>query len=175
MPAFTLSGTDVLGILFRSLVVYVVVLGGMRIMGKREMGQLAPFDLVMILLIANAVQNAMVGSDTSLLGGIVAAVALFSANWLVGFVASKSERFERFIVGKPTLLVNDGRVLEENMRRENVTMDELKAALHEHGIGNVSEVSLAMLEIDGDISMVARDSTDFRRYRRRVRQVKHGT
>lgn len=171
---FQLLGVPVVQIIVRCVVVYLVVLGGMRLMGKREMGQLAPFDLVLILLVANAVQNAMVGSDTSLLGGLVAAATLLVINALVALVASRDKAARKILVGKPSVLVRDGVPNDAVMRREGVTKEELDAAIHEHGVRDLADVSMAILEIDGDISVVARDSDTVHRSHRRVRQVKHG-
>lgn len=159
-------------IALRAVIVYVAVLAGLRLAGKREIGQFTPFDLVLILLIANAVQNAMVGPDTSLLGGLVAAAALLVINAVVSRVVSRDRGLQRLALGTPTLLVNDGKLLADHMRREDVTEDELLTALREHGIDSVEDAKLVVLEIDGTISVVPRDSK-IMRGRRRVRQVKH--
>src|SRR5437870_6349873 len=103
------------GIAARTALVYVGLVVGLRLMGKREIGQMTIFDLVVILLIANAVQNAMVGQDTSLQGGILAAAVLLVVNRLVAFLGLRSGRFGRLIEGTPTVLVQDGKFVEPHL------------------------------------------------------------
>jgi len=160
-------------IVLRCFVVYVVVLLGLRLSGKRQIGQFTPFDLVLILLIANAVQNAMVGPDTSLLGGLIAAMSLLAINAIVSRVVSSDTLAQRLALGTPTLLVSDGRLILEHMRREGVTENELLTALREHGLDSIDDAKLVVLEIDGTISVVPKDAKVMRG-RRRVRQIKHG-
>ena len=143
-----------LEILLRTAAVYLVILVGLRLAGKREIGQLTVFDLVVLLLIANAVQNAMVGPDTSLVGGILAAVVLLLINVLVARLRFKWPRLRRWLEGTPTLLVLHGDVISGNLRREGVDEDILSAALREHGIADISGVEMAVLETDGSISVV---------------------
>jgi uncharacterized membrane protein YcaP (DUF421 family) len=144
-------------IVARTLIIYMVVLLGVRLSGKREVGQMTPFDLTLLLLISNAVQNAMTGPDTSLLGGVVAAATLLIVNYLVAEVSGLNRRFRRVIQGSPTLLVHNGEVLESHMAREHVSFDELMRALREHGICNLQDVALAVLEVDGSISCLKYD------------------
>jgi uncharacterized membrane protein YcaP (DUF421 family) len=166
-------GTPALLIVLRSIVVYLVLVVGFRLAGKREIGQFTPFDLVLILLIANAVQNAMVGSDTSLVGGIIAAVTLLGINWIVGAFVKHNPEMRRAALGEPTVLVQDGATIPSGMDREDVTEEELLAAIREHGFGAISDVRLAVLEVDGSISVVPQGANVIRT-RRRVRQIKHG-
>ena len=142
------------GITVRTLAVYLALLVGLRVSGKREMGQMTVFDLVVLLLLANAVQNAMVGPDTSLLGGILAAGVLLAANALVAGMGLRSPRFRRLVEGAPTLLVLHGKIIPQNMRREEVDEESLLAALREHGLADISQADMAVLEIDGSISVV---------------------
>ena len=146
-----------LQIVLRTVVVYLVVLAGVRLSGKREVGQMTPFDLTLLLLISNSVQNAMTGPDTSLAGGVVAAVTLLVLNYLIAEVSGGNRRFRRFIQGQPTLLVHDGEVISSHLAREHVSMDELQRALREHGIGSYHDVALAVLEVDGSISCLKYD------------------
>ncbi|MCC6382697.1 MAG: DUF421 domain-containing protein [Dehalococcoidia bacterium] len=132
---------------------------------------MAPFDLVLILLIANAVQNAMVGSDSSLVGGLLAAFVLLFLNLLVGRFNERVPVVERFLEGTPAVLVSDGQVVEANMRKEGIDRQELEQALREHGVADIAGVELAVLEIDGDISVVPK-SDGARRTRRHFRQLK---
>src|SRR5438045_6318588 len=120
----------VLGEIFvRTLVIYTVVLVGMRLSGKREVGQMTPFDLTLLLLLRNAVQNAMTGPDTSVLGGIVAASTLLVLNYLVADLSGWNRRFRKFVHGQPSLLIHDGKVITAHMAREHLCMDELEQAL----------------------------------------------
>lgn len=144
-------------IVLRTAVVYLVVLLGVRLSGKREVGQMTPFDLVLLLLISNSVQNAMTGPDTSVLGGVAAAVTLLLLNYGVGELSGFNRRFRKVVEGQPSLLVHDGKVITEHMKKEHVSMDELQRALREHGISTCSEVALAVLEVDGAISCLKYD------------------
>jgi uncharacterized membrane protein YcaP (DUF421 family) len=154
----------------RSLVVYAVVLVGLRAGGRRELGQLTPFDLVVVLLIANAVQNAMVGPDTSLEGGLVAAVTLLVANAGVARLRMRSARVRQLVEGVPVVLVQHGELVAANLAREGITEQEVEAAIREHGeVGDLSEVALAVLETDGSVSVVPM-SANVHRSRRRLRQ-----
>lgn len=141
-------------IVLRTLVVYAFILGGLRLSGKREVGQLAPFDFALILLIANAVQNAMVGPDTSLVGGLVAAGVLLLVNWGLGRLAARHRRVERLVRGRARLLVRHGRIDHENLQAEGLTHEDLLQALRESGCATVEECRLAVLETDGSISVI---------------------
>jgi uncharacterized membrane protein YcaP (DUF421 family) len=146
-----------LQIVLRTGVIYVLVLIGVRLSGKREVGQMTPFDLTLLLLLSNSVQNAMTGPDTSLLGGAVAASTLLLMNYLVGTISGKNRRVRRVIEGEPSLLVHDGKIIESHMAREHVSLDELHRALREHGINHCDQVALAVLEVDGSISCLKYD------------------
>jgi len=146
-----------LEIFLRTGVIYIVVLAGVRLSGKREVGQMTPFDLTLLLLISNAVQNAMTGPDTSLVGGVVAAATLLVLNYLVAEVSGGNRRFRKFVEGQPSLLVHDGKVIAAHMAKEHVSMDELQRALREHGIATCNDVALAVLEVDGSISCLKYD------------------
>src|SRR3982750_1153781 len=105
-------------VIVRTIVVYVALLVGLRLAGKRELGQMNAFDLVVILVVSNAVQNAMVGPDTSLTGGLLAAMVLRAANWVVDQLDLRWGWFHRRIAGQPSLLVNRGRFVDDHLRRE---------------------------------------------------------
>jgi uncharacterized membrane protein YcaP (DUF421 family) len=148
----------VLGEIFlRTMAIYLVVLIGVRLSGKREVGQMTPFDLTLLLLISNSVQNAMTGSDTSLIGGIVAAITLLLMNYLIAEFSGGNRRFRKFVQGQPSLLVHDGEVILSHMAKEHVSMDELERALREHGITTYHDVALGVLEVDGSISLLKYD------------------
>jgi uncharacterized membrane protein YcaP (DUF421 family) len=158
MSGALFPGSQVLlQIVLRTGVVYLLVLIGVRVSGKREVGQMTPFDLVLLLLLSNSVQNAMTGPDTSLAGGAIAACTLLILNYLVADLSGTNRRFRRWIQGQPSLLVHDGKTLEAHMAREHVSMDELHRALREHGINNIDQVALAVLEVDGSISCLKYD------------------
>jgi uncharacterized membrane protein YcaP (DUF421 family) len=144
-------------IVLRTAVIYFVVLLGVRLSGKREVGQMTPFDLVLLLLISNSVQNAMTGPDTSVIGGVAAALTLLVMNYLIAELSGTNRRFRKIIQGQPTLLVHDGNVLNAHMSKEHVSMDELERALREHGVNNYHDVALAVLEVDGSISCLKYD------------------
>lgn len=146
-----------LQIALRTAIIYVFVLVGIRLSGKREVGQMTAFDLVLLLLIANAVQNAMTGPDTSVTGGLVAAAALLVSNFVVTRLVWRYKKIRNLVEGTPSLLIHSGKILKENLSKEQVTVEELNQALREHGIANVSEVSQAVLEIDGSISVIRAD------------------
>jgi uncharacterized membrane protein YcaP (DUF421 family) len=151
------SGHALLEIALRTVAVYAVVLAGVRLSGKREVGQMTPFDLTLLLLLSNSVQNAMTGPDTSLLGGIVAAITLLVMNYFVADLSGANRRFRKFIQGEPSLLVHDGQIMEAHMAKEHVSMDELERAMREHGISDYHAIALAVLEVDGSISMMKYD------------------
>ncbi len=141
-------------IVVRTLVVYLFILTAFRVSGKREVGQLAPFDFALILLIANAVQNAMVGPDTSLVGGLVAAAVLLGANLTLGRLASRNRKVERLLRGQARILVNRGHVHEDALRSESISHEELLQALRENGCATLGDCRLAVLEVDGSISVI---------------------
>jgi uncharacterized membrane protein YcaP (DUF421 family) len=144
-------------IALRCSIIYLLVIVGIRLSGKREVGQMTPFDLTLLLLLSNSVQNAMTGPDTSLVGGITAAATLLTLNFVVGRISGTNRAFRKFIQGNPTLLVHNGEVIEEHMRREHVSLDELKRAMREHNIEDIGDVALAVLEVDGTISCLRYD------------------
>lgn len=151
------AGHVLLQIVLRTGVIYLVVLIGVRLSGKREVGQMTPFDLTLLLLLSNSVQNAMTGPDTSVAGGVVAASTLLLLNYIVGSLSGTSRGFRRVVEGEPSLLIHDGQVIESHMIKEHVSMDELQRALREHGIAACKDVALAVLEVDGSISCLKYD------------------
>jgi uncharacterized membrane protein YcaP (DUF421 family) len=156
----------------RSIVIYAALLAMLRLFGKREIGQFTLFDLVLILLVANAVQPAMTGTDTSLTGGMVIIVTLVATDRLVAF-ARRVKWVRRLLEASPTYIARDGKWITKAIDREDLTADDAEMALREHGIADVSEVKIAVLESDGSISVVPRDSKQQgRRARRRMRIVR---
>jgi uncharacterized membrane protein YcaP (DUF421 family) len=159
-------------IVLRTAVIYLVILVGLRLAGKREIGQMTVFDLVVLLLIANAVQNAMVGPDTSLAGGVLAAVVLLFLNAVVARLRLRWPRLRRMVEGSPTLLVLHGEVIADHLRREGLDQETLEAALREHGVADLSDVEMAVLEIDGSISVVPAGETT-KHVKRPVKVLRH--
>ncbi len=154
---FPAAGSVLLSIALRTAVVYALVLIGVRLSGKREVGQMTPFDLTLLLLLSNSVQNAMTGPDNSPLGGIVAAATLLILNYLLADVSGANRRFRKLVQGQPSLLIHDGQIIPAHMAKEHVSMDELQRALREHGIADYHQVALGVLEVDGSISLLKYD------------------
>jgi uncharacterized membrane protein YcaP (DUF421 family) len=146
-----------LQIVARTGAVYLLVLLGVRLTGKREVGQMTPFDLTLLLLLSNSVQNAMTGPDTSLAGGAVAATVLLGLNYLIAELSGVNRGFRRMVQGSPSLLIHDGDLLMDHLKKERLTVDEVMRALREHGIGSISEVAICVLEVDGSLSFLKKD------------------
>jgi uncharacterized membrane protein YcaP (DUF421 family) len=162
-----------LELVLRSVAVYVALLLALRLFGKREIGQFTLFDLVLVLLVANAVQPAITGRDTTLAGGLVIIVTLVLANRALADARTHLP-FLRFVLESPaTQIARDGAWLTDAVNREGLDADDLETALREHGIASVDDVALAMLEPDGSISVVPRQPRSVAARHRRVRIVRH--
>jgi len=155
-------------IIARTFIIYAVLVLALRLAGKRELGQMTPFDLVVLLLISNAVQNAMVGSDVSLTGGLIAAGVLISANYGVAAARERVTWFREAVEGTPSVIVSNGKLIAQNMRREGLEEEEVMMALREHGIDKLEEVRLAVIETDGSISVMPGDGKPQPRRRGRL-------
>ena len=140
----------------RSLVVYGFLLVAFRVAGKRQPGQLTAFDLVVLLIISNVLQNAAIGSDNSLGGGLLGATVIMALNFLVAWLTYRHKRMERLVANTPTVIVKHGQVIHANLDREHMSMTELRAALCKEGITTMSEVRYAILEEDGHVSVIPR-------------------
>ncbi len=143
-------------LVLRAGVVYAFLLILLRITGKRQVGQLAPFDLVLLLVLSNAVQNSMNAGDNSLVGGLISAATLVGLNWIVGVATYRSKRIEAAIEGRPQVLIHNGRLFQEVMAGAQLTHHELNEALRAAGCACVEEVHSAILENNGAISVVPR-------------------
>ena len=141
----------------RGTFIYLFLLIILRVTGKRQVGQLAPFDLILLLVLSNSVQNAMVGSDTSILGGCITATTLIALNGLVSWITFKSKWFEALVEGRPIRLIHDGHVDADNLRKAKLTIHELNAAMRAAGVATYECVHVAMLENTGSISIVRRE------------------
>jgi uncharacterized membrane protein YcaP (DUF421 family) len=140
----------------RAGVVYVFLLLLLRVTGKRQVGQLAPFDLVLLLVLSNAVQNSMNAGDNSLVGGLISAATLVGLNFALGYATFKSKRLEAIVEGQPEVIIHNGKVFKAAMARAKLTHHELDAALRQAGCGNVDEVQAAILENNGSITVLKR-------------------
>ena len=143
-------------LVLRSAIVYGFLLVLLRLTGKRQIGQLAPFDLVLLLVLSNAVQNSMNGGDNSLVGGLVSAVTLVGLNYAIGYATFRSKALEGLIEGRPMVIIHNGRVFEDVRRRAKLTHHELNAALRAAGCECAEEVQAAILENNGSISVLMR-------------------
>jgi uncharacterized membrane protein YcaP (DUF421 family) len=141
-------------IVLRSAIVYLVILVGFRLAGKRHISQLSLLDFALILLVSNAVQNAMVGEDTSLIGGIVAAGTLILINVILTKLVFRGDRFAKLVSGEPRLLIRNGQYVMSNLIHESIRPEELEEQIREHGFPDISEVRSAILEMDGSISIL---------------------
>jgi uncharacterized membrane protein YcaP (DUF421 family) len=146
-----------LDIILRSTAVYLFMVIALRVFGKKELSQLNTADVILILLISNAVQNAMVGSDSSLWGGLAAATVLFAINFILKKVMFRYKKINDFIEEKPEILIHNGNLDFNALSKLSISNDELKEAMREHGIEHFADVKLAMLEIDGNISIISGD------------------
>jgi uncharacterized membrane protein YcaP (DUF421 family) len=140
----------------RALIVYAFLIVMLRLTGKRQVGQLAPFDLVLLLVLSNAVQNSMNGGDNTLTAGIILSATLVGTNFLVGWLTFKSKRVEAIVEGKPVILIHNGNVDERAMRSVQMTHRELEAALRAEGCTGPNEVRLAVLEDNGRITVMGK-------------------
>ena len=141
-------------IILRSVIVYLVILGAFRLAGKRHISQLSLIDFALILLISNAVQNAMVGNDSSLGGGVVAALSLLAVNLILTKFIFKNRFSREFFIGEPKLLVRNSIVIQSAMDQEELSEEDLTEAIREHGFASLLEVRTAILELDGSISII---------------------
>lgn len=144
-----------LDIIIRSSAVYFFMVIALRVFGKKELSQLNTSDVILILLISNSVQNAMVGDNTSLYGGIVAATVLFIINFILKKLMFKYQKINSFFIEKPEILIHNGTLEFKTLSRLNITSEELREAMREHGVEYFKDVKLSMLEIDGNISIIS--------------------
>jgi uncharacterized membrane protein YcaP (DUF421 family) len=159
-------------LVIRAVIIYVVFFVGLRLFGKRELGQFTTFDLVLVLLIANALQPAITGPDNSVTGGTIVIAVLLLFNRGVAMVRSRWPWFDALIEPPPTVVVEDGHIIKPALEKEGLSETDVEMAIREHGVDKVSEVKEAVLENDGSISVVTKGSGDRYRRRRRVRFLK---
>jgi len=159
-------------LVIRSVLIYVVFFIGLRLFGKRELGQFTTFDLVLVLLVANALQPAITGPDQSVTGGALIIAILLLFNRGVAMLRSRWPWFDRLIEPPPTVVVQDGNLLQQNLEKEGLNADDIEMAVREHGFNKLSDVGLAVLENDGSVSVVGKGSAERYRRRRRIRFLK---
>ena len=150
-------GSTLPDVVLRTAVVYLFVVAAIRISGKREVGQMSVLELVVILVISDAVQNSMIGENTTLWGGLVAVVTLLSLDFAINRAIGRSRRLRNIIEGEPRLLVRDGRLLQKALREEKIDADDVRAAIRSQGLTRIEDVRLAVLETDGSISVIPLD------------------
>lgn len=141
----------------RGVIVYASLLLLLRLTGKRQVGQLTPFDMALLLLISNALQNAMNGGDNSITAGLILALTLIVLNLGVGWLTSRSHRAEQILEGRPEVLMHRGHVYQDVLARQHLSQEDLKAALRQSGCFEFSDVEFAVLEINGAITVKPRD------------------
>jgi len=149
-------GVPVLEKLLRPVIVYLVLIGLLRLFGKRELAQLNPFDLVVLLTLSNAVQNAIIGDDNSVTGGVLGALSLLLINWVVVRFLYRHETLDRLVEGEEDVLVEDGKIRSDHLDRETITRAELETAARKQGFASLAEVERAVLEPGGGITFVGR-------------------
>ena len=155
-----------LQIIFRSVVVYLFIILALRLFGKKELTQLSIIDLVFILLISNSVQNAMVGDNISLLGGLTAATSLFVVNWTLKNLIFRSKSLSKIVQGEPLVLVYRGKIIQKHLDQAELSIKELAAAIREHGVREIKDVDIVILEVDGNISVVSKTNRKTTKKRR---------
>ncbi|WP_298223101.1 YetF domain-containing protein [Flavobacterium sp.] len=155
MDFFPVIENPYFDVMLRSVAVYFFMIIALRIFGKKELSQLNTADIILILLISNSVQNAMVGSNTSLTSGIIAASALFVINLIFKRVMLKSNFIKSLVQDKPEILIHDGIIDFKTLARLGISSEELEEAVREHGVDHYRDVRLAMFEIDGNISVIS--------------------
>ena len=153
---FVLS-VPVLEKVLRPWLVYIFLVVGLRLAGKRELAQLNTFDLIVLLTLSNTVQNAIIGDDNSVTGGLIGATSLLAINYLVVRFVFRRTKLDRFLEGKPTPLIENGRLLHKNLQRELITESELEAVAHKQGFRSLKDVERAILETGGSIAFIGKD------------------
>jgi uncharacterized membrane protein YcaP (DUF421 family) len=159
------SGVPVWEKILRAVLVYAFLITGLRLSGKRELAQLNPFDLVVLMTLSNTVQNAIIGDDNSLLGGLIGASALLVANYLVVRYMFFHPKVEEVIEGESVCLIEGGKICEDKLRQELINLSELRSAAHRQGFETLNDVECAILEPGGTFSFTRKEATiEARRY-----------
>lgn len=157
----------------KSITIYIFIILAIRLFGKNELAQLSVTDFVFILLISNSVQNAMVGTDSSIPGGIAAALGLFVTNYIFKLLLSRSAFFSKLVQGEKIVLVVDGKVLKAGLKQSMMSEDELEMSIREHGVKDIKDADLVVLEVDGNITVLSKDFAHKSTRRRKKPQLSH--
>src|ERR1035437_4621508 len=142
--------------ILRPLIIYAFLVIGLRLAGKRELAQLNPFDLVVLLTLSNTVQNAIIGDDTTVTGGLIGAATLFIVNFLVVRFLYNHKKLDEMVEGKEDVLIEHGKIREENLGKEVMTLPELETAAHRQGFGSLEDVDRAVIEPGGTITFIGK-------------------
>jgi uncharacterized membrane protein YcaP (DUF421 family) len=148
-------GLPVLEKILRPVFVYIFLVAGLRLSGKRELAQLNPFDLVVLLTLSNTVQNAIIGDDNSVTGGILGATSLLVINYLVVRFLYAHEKLDHIVEGSPDLLIENGKINYQRLKKELISLEQLSAAARKQGLDDLSEVNRCVLEPGGTLTFVA--------------------
>ena len=157
MPSLPEIGSSLPDVVLRTAIVYLFLVAALRVSGKREVAQMSVLELVVILVISDAVQNSMVGDNTSIYGGLLAVVTLLTGDFLLRWLSRRSKKVRHVIEGEPRLIVRDGRLLRHAIEEEGLGIDDVRAAVREHGLSRIEDVRFAVLETNGTISVIPRD------------------
>ena len=157
MPSLPDIGSSLPEVVLRTAIVYLFIVFVLRISGKREVGQMSVLELIVILVISDAVQNSMVGDNTTLWGGLAAVLTLLALDYTLKAVSRRSKRVREAIEGEPRLIIRDGRLLQHALDQEGLDMEEVRAAVRSHGVADIKDVRIAVLETDGSISVIPRE------------------
>lgn len=158
------TGVPVAEKVIRTIAVYAFLIGGLRLFGKRELGQLNPLDFIVLLLLSNTVQNAIIGNDNSLIGGLVGALVLMVVNSMLVRYTYRHTRVRRLVEGRPEELVRDGHVLEHALAHNQISREELVAAARKQGVEHLGDVACARLEVSGAVSFLVKEPTELQRF-----------
>ena len=145
--------------ILRPIIVYVFLIVGLRLAGKRELAQLNPFDLVVLLTLSNTVQNAIIGEDNSVTGGVIGASTLLIVNYVLARFVSRHEKIERFVEGEPDVLIENGQLRTDCLHKEAISIVELEAAAHKQGFASLDDIDRAVLDPSGSIAFFGKKPT----------------
>jgi uncharacterized membrane protein YcaP (DUF421 family) len=156
MPSLPEIGSSLPEVALRTAIVYLFLVTAIRLSGKREVGQMSVLELIVVLIISDAVQNSMVGDNSSIWGGIVAVIVLLALDILLREISRRSRRVRTALEGEPRLLIRDGRLLSRAIKEEGLDVEDVRQAIREHGVARLEDVQMALLETDGTISVIGR-------------------
>jgi len=142
--------------IIRPILVYLFLIVSLRLAGKRELAQLNPFDLVVLMTLSNTVQNAIIGNDNSLLGGLIGAATLLGMNYVVVRFLYTHENIDRLVEGSPDVLIENGELRKDKLKKELITINELEEAAHKQGFSSLDEIDRAVLESGGTLTFIAK-------------------